>query len=186
MKLKKIFLILLFLPFIFSCDKAEDFKVAEPITYYLCYEPELSLITGPGGGWQYITNYIYPDAPLNTNSWSVYLDKNVVKGEFGCNLIFWAASECQVKFEILLEKDDQETVLYTKNLTIHYHDEYTAAQFFNDAEVNPLAGTNPKSGKNKYLIIRLTHIAGSVPVEIIYDGATGTIGNSSITVFHDK
>jgi hypothetical protein len=186
MKQKKLYLILFLIPFFFSCDKADDFKVAEPVTYYLCDEAELSLLPGPGGGWNYITNYIYPTPPTNSCSWSVYLNKNIVKGEYGCNLIFWAASECQVRMEFILNDDGQESVLLSKDLTITYISESMAIQYNHDAETNPISGTNPKKGKNIYLVLRITHISGTDPVEILYDGATGTIGCTSITVFHDK
>ena len=186
MRQRNLFFLLLFIPVIFSCSKeADDFKVAEPITYYLCDEAELSLTPGPGGGWQYITNYIYPNNP-NSCSWSIYLNKNIVKGEFGCNLIFWAATTCQVRIEIILKLGDIETVLATKDLTVNYIDDYTAIQYNKEAETDPIIGSNPKDGKNHYLMLRITHISGTDPVEILYDGATGTIGNSSITVFHDK
>ena len=184
---KKAFLLLLLIPFIFSCEKeSEEFTVAEPVTYYLCNETQLSLTPGPGGGWQHISNYIYPNPPLNSCSWSVYLDKNITKGEFGCNLIFWAATDCKVRMELILDDDGQETVLVSKDLDINYISDTMAIQYSNDAETNPMIGSNPKAGKNLYLILRLTHISGTDPVEILYDGAIGNIGCTSITVFHDK
>jgi hypothetical protein len=174
------------MPMIFSCEKESEFKVAEPVMYYLCDEAELSQTTGPGGAWQYITNYIYPTSPVNTCEWSVYLNKNIVKGEFGCNLIFWSATNTALRVEFILKDGDNETVLLSKDLTVNYIDNYTAVQYNNDAETNPLTGINPKDGKNQYLIIRMTHISGTDPIEILYDGAQGTIGCTSITVFHDK
>lgn len=189
MKQKRFLLILCLIPFIFSCGDADDFKVAEPVTYYLRYEQQLDVTPGPSGAWNYVEYYIYPvdSAPtLTTVTWRVYLEKNIVKGDFGCDLIFWAASECQVKVEILLEKDGNETVLYTNIWTIHDLGEYNYTEYNSDAEINPLQGINPKSGKNKYLMLRFTHITGSVPVKIQCDGAIGKFGNSLITVFHDK
>lgn len=186
MKLKRLYLILFLIPFLFSCEKADEFKVAEPVTYYLCYEEQLNLTPGPGGAWQYITNYVYPTPPVQSTSWSVYLDKNIVKGEFGCDLIFWAATECQVRVEFILNDDGQETVLLSKDLTISYIDDYTAIRYNKKAETDPMIGSNPKAGKNSYLVLKITHISGTDPVEILYDGATETIGCTTITVFHDK
>ena len=183
----KLLLLLLLFPFIFSCEKeSEDFKVAEPVTYYVCDDTQLSLTPGPAGGWQYITNYVYPNPPVNSCSWRVYLNKNITKGEFGCDLIFWAATDCQVRMEFILDNDGQETVLLSKDLDVNYISDTMAIQYHKDAETDPIIGSNPAAGKNLYLILRLTHISGTDPVEILYDGALGTIGCTSITVFHDK
>lgn len=185
---KRAFLLLLLIPFIFSCEKeSEEFKVAEPATYYLRNDTQLSLTTGPEGGWQYITNFIYSNPPsLNSCSWSVYLDKNIVKGEFGCNLIFWAETDCKVRMELILDDDGQETVLVSKDIDVNYISDTTAIQYKKDAKTNPMIGSNPKAGKNLFLILRLTYISGTNPVEIFYDGAIGNIGCTSITVFHDR
>ena len=180
-------MLLLLIPFISSCkDEPEEFKVAEPVTYYLRNEAALSMTPGPGGGWQYVTNYIYPNPSTNACSWSVYLDRNIVKGEFGCNLIFWAATQCQVRIDIILKEGSQETVLATHDLTVNYINDNTAIQYSKDAETSPIQGTNPKAGKNNYLLLKITHISGTDPVEILYDGAIGTIGCTTVTVFHDQ
>ena len=74
----------------------------------------------------------------------------------------------------------------SKDLTIQYISETGASQYLKEAETDPIIGSNPKAGKNIYLELRITHISGTDPVKILYDGASGTIGCTSITVFHDK
>lgn len=187
MKLKRLFLLLLLTPILFSCEEeSEKFKVAEPVTYYLSDEGLLRKTPGPVGAWQYISYYIYPTAPSNSCSWSTYLDRNIVKGQFGCDLIFWAPSECQVRIDIILKEGDQETVLATYDMTVPYINDQTGIQYKKDAEADPMLGTNPKAGKNDYLMLRITHISGTDPVEILCDGAVGYMGCTHITVFHDK
>jgi len=186
MKNPRLFLILLLIPFILSCEKADEFKVAEPVTYYLSDQGLLRSTPGPVGAWYYIYNSIYPDGQPTSKSWSTYLDRNIVKGQFGCDLLFWAASECQVRIDIILKDGDQESVLATYDMTVPFINDSTGIQYKKDAEANPLLGTNPKDGKNDYLMLRITHISGADPVQIFNDGAIGWWGCTHITVFHDK
>jgi hypothetical protein len=187
MKTKGLFLLLLLIPFLFSCEeKSEEFKVAEPVTYYLSDAGLLKKTPGPHGDWQIIIHYIYPTGPNNSVSWSTYLDRNIVRGQFGCDLVFWAQTECQIRIDIILKEGTQETVLATYDLTVRYIDDETAIGFKNDAEANPWVGINPKGGKNDYLVLRFTHISGTDPVEIYCEGAVGYFGCTHLTVFHDK
>ncbi len=188
MNTKKNILLLLLIPFVFSCEKeAKKFEVAEPVTYYLSDQGLLRKTPGPAGEWQYISYYIYPTSPTNSVSWSTYLDRNIVRGQFGCDLLFWAPSECQVRIDFILKEGDQETeVLATTNMTIPYINDQTAIELNKNAEADPILGTNLKSGKNDYLVLRITHISGTDPVEILCDGAVGYMGCTHITVFHDK
>jgi len=187
MRIRRLILLLLLIPLLFSCQKEpEEFKVAEPVTYYLSDEGYLRKTPGPAGDWQYISYNIYPTTPTTSCSWSTYLDKNIVRGQYGCDLIFWAPSECQVRIDIILKEGTKETVLATTNMTISYINDQTAIELKKDAEADPILGTNPKGGKNDYLILRITHISGTDPVEILCDGAVGFMGCTHVTVFHDK
>ena len=180
-------LLLLFIFVLFSCEEeSKKFEVAEPVTYYLSDEGLLKKTPGPAGEWQYISYYIYPTSPINTVSWSTYLDRNIVRGQFGCDLIFWAPSECKVRIDIILKEGDEETVLATYDMTVTYISDETGIELKRDAEANPLLGTNPKEGKNDYLLLRFTHISGTDPIEILCDGALGYLGCTYLTVFHDK
>ena len=187
MKTKKFILFLLLIPFVFSCEEeSKKFEVAEPVTYYLSDEGLLKNTPGPVGDWQYISYYIYPTAPTTNVSWSTYLDRNIVRNQFGCDLLFWAPSECQVRIDVILKEGEKETILTTFNMTVPYIDDQTAIEYKKDAEADPILGTNPKGGKNDYLVLRITHISGTDPVEVLCDGAIGKIGCTHVTVFHDK
>jgi hypothetical protein len=169
-----------------SCKKeAEEFMNSEPVTYYLSDGASLSTNATPDGGWNYITNYIYPSSTTSCQ-WSTYLDHNITKGEFGYDLIFWSASETKARIEFILKEGDTEQVLASKELTIPYINETTGVQCQNDISTNPLEGINPKSGKNGELIFRITHMGGTERIEILYDAEPGYIGCTSIIVFEDK
>jgi hypothetical protein len=188
MRIKNLFLLLFLIPLLFSCDKddSDEFKVAEPVDYYLRHEGELNQSPGSSGEWMYISNYIYPGDQSNSTSWLTYLEKNIVKGYVGCDLIFYADSDCEVRLDFILKDGSDETIMVTKDVEILHFDENTAFQYNRDAGTSPLEGINPMSGRNKYLILKITHISGSDPVQILFDGAPGNMGCSSITVFHDK
>ncbi|MDZ7739208.1 MAG: hypothetical protein U5K32_09130 [Bacteroidales bacterium] len=188
MRIKDLILLLLLIPLAYSCEKddSDEFKVAEPVTYYLRHGEELSQTPGTSDDWIYITNYIYPGSQLNSVSWDVYLEKNIVKGYVGCDLTFYTDSDCEVRLDFILKDGSDETVMVTKDVTIPHINDSTGVQIKRDPALSPLDGVNPMSGRNKYLIFRVTHISGSDPVEILFDGAPGYMGCSSITVFHDK
>ncbi|HDR89511.1 MAG TPA: hypothetical protein ENN63_07805 [Bacteroidetes bacterium] len=188
MKINYVFLFLFMLPLALSCQKddSEEFKVAEPVNYYLRHEGELSQTPGSSGEWIYITQYIYPGDQSNSTSWITYLEKNIVKGYVGCDIIFYTDSDCEVRLDFILKDGSDETIVVTEEVEVPHINESTAFQYKRDAGTSPLEGINPMSGRNKYLILRITHISGTDPVQILYDGAPGSIGCSSITVFHDK
>ncbi|MFO7850831.1 MAG: hypothetical protein R6U58_07885 [Bacteroidales bacterium] len=188
MGIKNLFLLLFLIPLVYSCkkDDSEEFTVAEPVDYYLRHEEKLSQTPGTSDDWIYISNYIYPGNQLNSISWDVYLEKNIVKGYVGCDLIFYTDSDCEVRLDFLLKDGSDETIIVTKDVEVPYINDSTAFQYNKDPGLSPLEGTNPMSGRNKYLILRITHISGSDPVKILFDAAPGYMGCSFITVFHDK
>jgi hypothetical protein len=179
-----ILIILLIVPLLNSCKKSPDFKNSEPVTYYLSLNESLSESAGPDGGWNYITNYIYPSG-VTSCEWSVHLNHNITKGEFGYDLLFWSPTETIVKIEFILEEGSQETILASKNLTIPYISDSSAVQHHVEIDTNPLEGTNPKSGKDGELILRISYISGSDAVEVLYDANIGSIGCTSVTVYQD-
>lgn len=190
MKCIKIFRITFIAAFIFSfvlsCEKeAEEFSNSEPVTYYLSEGSSLSTSPVSDGEWIYISNFIYPT--LNTScQWSKFLDHNITNGEYGCDLLFWSASETKAKIEFILKEDGEEQVLASKELTISYYDESTCVSIQNDISTNPLEGINPKSGKNGELIFRITHTGGTDKIEVLYDANSGTLGCTSIVVYEDR
>jgi hypothetical protein len=168
-----------------SCEKdADEFQNSDPVTYYLSDGASLSNNSVSDGGWMYITNHLY--SPNNSCQWNKYLDKNITKGEYGYDLIFWTASECKAEIEFILKMDDQEQVLASKMLTIPYINDSTAFQNHNDISTNPLEGINPKSGKNGELIFRITYIEGSERLDVLYDADNESLGCSSIIVYEDR
>ena len=95
--------VLLVIPLFNSCEKdPDDFSNSEPVTYYLSGNESLSESAGPDGGWNYITNYIYPSG-LTFCEWSVHLNHNISKGEFGYDLLFWSPTQTTVKIEFILK-----------------------------------------------------------------------------------
>jgi hypothetical protein len=78
--------------------------------------------------------------------WSVHLNHNITKGEFGYDLLFWSATETIVKIEFILKEGTQETIMASKDLTISYISYTSAVQHHLEIDTNPLDGTNPKSG----------------------------------------
>ncbi len=183
-----LFHLFLLIPLVLSCEKdeSEEFKVAEPVTYYLRHEGKLSQTPGSSGEWNYIANYIYPGNQLNSVSWDIYLERNIVKGIVGCDLTFYTDSDCEVRLDLILKDGSDETLIVTENVEIPHINETTACQIKQDPAQSPLEGTNPMSGRNKYLILKISHISGTDPVQILFDGAPGYMGCSTITVFHDK
>ena len=181
-----ILLLICVLPLLFSCEPEPEPFISDPVTYYLSYEEALSTSSASDGGWMYITNYLYPTS-VTTCEWSVHLIHNITGGEFGYDLIFWSETETSVKVEFILKEDGEETVLASKDMQIPFHGETIAVSHTIDIDgTNPLVGDNPGSGKDGELILRMTYLTGTDPIEIMYDGASGTIGCASITVFGDK
>ena len=173
------------IPLFYSCEKeAEEFANSEPVTYYLSYEEALSTSSASDGSWLYITNYVYSSG-LTTCEWTVHLNHNITKDEFGYNLIFWSEKAASITVEFILKEDDIETVLLTKEMSIPFQGETVAVSHTSDIETAPQIGINPKSGKDGDLILRMTHLSGTEAIEILYDGDPGTIGCASITVFGD-
>jgi hypothetical protein len=186
MFLIRILLIMLTFPFYFSCETPPPPPPpAVPVTYYLSYDALLSTSSAPDGGWQYITNFVYPSS-VTSCEWSIHLNNNITKGEFGYDLIFWSETQTSVEVEFILKEDDVETVLASKEMVIPFHGETIAVSHTAEIENHPLDGENPLSGKGGELILRMTYLAGTDAVEILYDGASGTIGCASITVYQDE
>lgn len=185
----KIFLIVLLsgsVPSCTSCEKDEDeFSNSVPVTYYLSADNKLSTEAEPDGGWQYITNYIYPTGPTSCQ-WSVHLNHNITKDAYGYDLLFWSATDAAVKIEFILLKSSQETLLASKQLDIIYINETTAYQHHVELDTNPLKGINPRSGKDGELIFRITQISGDDRVEIFYDANPGTFGCTFISLYQDQ
>lgn len=163
----------------------EPFQNSEPVTYFLSDGAALSSNAIPDGGWMYVTNHIYPTTTTSCQ-WSKFLNHNITKGEFGYDLIFWAASECKAEIEFILKEDGQEQVLATKIITIPYINDSTAVQSNVDISTNPLEGINPLSGKNGELIFRITHVEGEDRIDVLYDANSGSLGCSSIIVYEDQ
>lgn len=188
MGIKNLFLLFFLILLVFSCkkDDSEEFTVAEPVVYYLRHEDKLSQTPGTSDDWIYISKYIYPGTQINSISWDVYLEKNIVKGYVGCDLIFYTDSDCKVRLDFILKDGSDETIIVTKDVEIPHISETAAFQYNKDPASSPLEGTNPMAGRNKYLILRITHISGSDPVQVLFDAAPGFMGCSSITIFHDK
>ncbi|NQU27197.1 MAG: hypothetical protein HQ528_02795 [Candidatus Marinimicrobia bacterium] len=115
------------------------------------------------------------------------MDWNITNSKYGCDLIFWSQSDAHVRIDYIIDDDGTETILASKDCDIRYISETTGIQIKCDiTEDNAILGDNPKSGKNGDLIFRITHISGTNPVEILFDGGPGTIGNTSISVSHDR
>jgi hypothetical protein len=168
-----------------SCEKkADEFSNSEAVTYYLSAGKNLSLTAVPDGGWLYITNLIYP-TDVTSCEWSIHLNHNISKGEFGYDLLFWSASPARVRIDFILSKGGVETVLASKELDIQYIDETTGIQCHVDLVTNPFKGTNPKSGKDGELIFRITHISGTDSIQVLYDAENGSLGCTSISLYQD-
>lgn len=169
-----------------SCDDDDDeFSNSIPVTYYLSGNKKLSTDAGPDGGWQYITNYIYPTGTTSCQ-WSVHLNHNITKDAYGYDLLFFSATDAVVKIEFILLESSQETLLASKELNVLYINETTAFQHHVELETNPLKGINPRSGKDGELIFRITQISGADPVEIFYDANPGTFGCTLISLYQDQ
>jgi hypothetical protein len=182
----KVYILLLTAFLVCSCSKkADEFSSSVPVKYYLSYNKTLSPNVGPDGGWLYITNYLYPESN-KTCEWSTHLTHNITKGDYGYDLIFWSASASSLKVEYILSNGTNETVILSKILDISYINDSTAIEHKNDISLDPLIGTNPNKGKDMDLILRMTYNSGSDPIEIFFDGNTGTISCSWITLYEDK
>ncbi|MCF8223357.1 MAG: hypothetical protein K9J25_09430 [Bacteroidales bacterium] len=187
-RIKSLSLLFFLILLAISCQKndQDEFAVAEPVDYYLRNEDKLNQNSGTSDEWIYISKYIYPGSQVNSISWDVYLEKNIVKGYVGCDLIFYTDSDCEVRLDFILKDGSDETIFITQNVEIPHINETTAFEYERDPAESPLEGSNPMAGRNQYLILRITHISGSDPVQVLFDAAPGFMGCSFITVFHDK
>jgi len=169
----------LLLVLLVSCSKKPTAPPEpEPTTFYLCYNETLSLQPGPSDSWLYITNYIYPSPGANTScSWETHLNKNIAGTTYEYDLVVWSASNTHLRMELILDHEGSQQTLFSKEFDIPYIDDTTGIGFKNEIE-----GTNPMAGEGGTLIIRITHIGGSDPIEIYYDAAVGSLGNASIVV----
>jgi hypothetical protein len=182
----RLLIYLLSIPLFYSCEKkADEFSNSEPVTYYLSDRKMLTENAGPDGTWFYISNYIYPTGSTTSCEWSVHLNHNITRDAFGYDLLFWSASQSRVRIDYILLKGTVETVLASKELDIEYINETTGIQRNVEIKTNPLKGINPKSGKDSELILRITHISGTDPVEVLFDANIGMLGCTSITVYQD-
>jgi len=187
MKERYFFILLVLILFLcFSCSRdpvsPPDAKITK---LYLRYQEGLSLEPGPSNGWIYISNYIYPQTST-TCSWKTQLNWNIISAKYGCDLLFHSASDAKVKIEFILEHDNTETILAQSEFDIAYINETTANGILFEADSdNAISGTNPLSGRGDYLIFRITHIAGTDRIQVLYDGGIGFMGNTSISLFTD-
>ncbi len=174
----KLFVVMALLPLLLvSCSKDPTSPPQpEPTRFYLCYDETLSLQSGPSDGWLYITNYIYADAP-SSSSWQTYLDKDIAGTTYEYDVIVWSAAETQLRIELILDQGGSQQTLFSREFDIPYINDETAIQLNGSIE-----GANPMAGEGGTLIVRCTNIGGTVPIEILYDAAVGSLGNSSIVV----
>ena len=148
----------------------------EPSNFYLRNDAQLSSTTGPGGNWLYITNYIYPTGTTSTG-WQTFMISDISGSTYEYDLTFWSSSATSVKIEFVLVHAGKETILASKILIIPYFDDFTAVG--HDGAVE---GDDPLGGNEDILLFRIKYESGSVPIEILYDGAPESIANTLIAV----
>jgi len=185
--LNRIVFSILMITLLCSCEKkADEFSNSIQQTYYLSAEKKLSPNPVSDGDWIYITNYIYPEGVTKSCEWSLHLNHNISKDEYGYDILFWSASQSMVRIDFILLKGTQETILASDILDVPYVNDSTAIQCKTELLIDPLKGINPKTGKDQDLVFRITQVSGTDNVAIFFDSNSGSFGCSSIAFYMDQ